>query len=123
MRLIFDPDRNKVGAGLGVRAVTREGSEGRPKGELYLHPRFFIVCFARVTQDELMFSLSIHQRGRTFSTTVILSQGVRLEAVNKMFDHKQITITQIYAKITDDKIGKDMEELNEKIAGKFRVAR
>lgn len=70
-----------------------------------------------------MFSLSIHQRGRTFSTTVILSQGVRLEAVNKMFDHKQITITQIYAKITDDKIGKDMEELNEKIAGKFRVAR
>ncbi|WP_297449485.1 hypothetical protein [uncultured Alistipes sp.] len=40
-----------------------------------------------------------------------------------MFDHKQITITQIYAKITDDKIGKDMEELNEKIAGKFRVAR
>ncbi len=76
-----------------------------------------------MAQDELMFSLSIHQRGRTFSTTVILSQGVRLEAVNKMFDHKQITITQIYAKITDDKIGKDMEELNEKIAGKFRVAR
>lgn len=34
-----------------------------------------------------------------------------------------ITTTQIYAKITNDKIGRDMDILTEKIADKFRMAR
>ena len=55
--------------------------------------------------------------------TITLSQGVPLETVSKMLGHKHITTTQIYAKITNDKIGKDMDMLSEKIAGKFRMAR
>jgi site-specific recombinase XerD len=67
--------------------------------------------------------MKFHQRRHTFSTTITLSQGVPLETVSKMLGHKHITTTQIYAKITNDKIGRDMDMLSEKIAGKFRMAR
>lgn len=65
--------------------------------------------------------MKFHVRRHTFATTVTLSQDVSLETVSKMLGHKHITTTQIYAKITNDKIGRDM--LSEKIAGKFRMAR
>ena len=68
------------------------------------------------------FNPTMHVRRHTFATTVTLSQGVPLETVSKMLGHKHITTTQIYAKITNDKIGKDMDMLSEKIAGKFRMA-
>ena len=67
--------------------------------------------------------MKFHQRRHTFSTTITLSQGVPLETVSKMLGHKHITTTQIYAKTTNDKIGRDMDMLSEKIAGKFRMAR
>lgn len=71
----------------------------------------------------LSFNPTMHVARHTFATTVTLSQGVPLETVSKMLGHKHITTTQIYAKITNDKIGKDMDMLSEKIAGKFRMAR
>ena len=70
----------------------------------------------------LSFSPTIHEARHTFSTTVTLSQGVPLETVSKMLGHKHITTTQIYAKITNDKIGRDMDMLSEKIAEKFKTA-
>ena len=71
----------------------------------------------------LSFNPTMHQARHTFATTVTLSQGVPLETVSKMLGHKHITTTQIYAKITNDKIGRDMDMLTEKIADKFRMAR
>ena len=70
----------------------------------------------------LSFSPTMHEARHTFSTTVTLSQGVPLETVSKMLGHKHITTTQIYAKITNDKIGRDMDALSEKIAEKFKTA-
>ena len=70
----------------------------------------------------LSFSPTIHEARHTFSTTVTLSQGVPLETVSKMLGHKHITTTQIYAKITNYKIGRDMDALSEKIAEKFKTA-
>ena len=70
----------------------------------------------------LSFNPTMHVRRHTFATTVTLSQGVPLETVSKMLGHKHITTTQIYAKITNDKIGWDMDMLTEKIADKFRMA-
>ena len=58
----------------------------------------------------------------TFATTGTLTQGVPLETVCKMLGHKRITTTQIYAKITNDKIGQDMAALSEKLSSVFKVA-
>lgn len=58
----------------------------------------------------------------TLSTTVTLTQGVPLETVSKMLGHKHITTTQIYAKITNDKIERDMAALSEKFSSVFKVA-
>ena len=70
----------------------------------------------------LSFNPTIHMARHTFATTVTLTQGVPLETVCKMLGHKRITTTQIYARITNDKIGRDMAALSEKLNGIFRVA-
>ena len=70
----------------------------------------------------LSFNPTIHCARHTFATTVTLTQGVPLETVSKMLGHKRITTTQIYARITNDKIGQDMAALSEKLDSVFKIA-
>ena len=53
----------------------------------------------------------------TFATTVTLENGVPIESVSKMLGHTNIKTTQIYARITDQKIAGDMDDLAAKIGG------
>ncbi len=62
-------------------------------------------------------NLSFHLARHTFATTITLSKGVPIETVSKMLGHTSIKTTQIYARITDSKIGNDMHELSEKLQG------
>ena len=53
----------------------------------------------------------------TFATTTTLSKGVPIETVSKMLGHTNIETTQIYARITNSKIGSDMQGLDKKFIG------
>jgi site-specific recombinase XerD len=63
--------------------------------------------------------LHFHAARHTFATETCLSQGVPIETVSRMMGHKKLSTTQIYAKVTHNKVDEDMEALSEKINGKF----
>ncbi len=65
--------------------------------------------------------LSFHHGRHTYATEITLSHGVPIETVSKMLGHDQIKTTQIYAKVTDDKINADTSVLNQKISEHFSV--
>lgn len=57
-----------------------------------------------------------HIARHTFATTVCLSNDVPIETLSKMMGHTSIRTTQIYAKITEEKINRDMGMLSKKLA-------
>jgi integrase len=50
---------------------------------------------------EINKTLTTHAGRRTFASTVMLNNGVRIEAVSRMLAHSSIRITQQYAKVYD----------------------
>lgn len=66
--------------------------------------------------------ITFHQRRHTFATTITLSQGMPIETVSCLLEHTNIKTTQIYAKITNEKISRDMSALTERLGDKYRLA-
>lgn len=64
-----------------------------------------------VTEQKVTFHTARHTFG-----TMFLTEGVPLESLSKMMGHKNISTTQIYAKITSQKISKDMDLVSSKFA-------
>jgi site-specific recombinase XerD len=58
--------------------------------------------------------LTFHIARHTFATTVTLTNGVPMESVSKMLGHKKLQTTQHYAKILDEKVSTDMQNLKRK---------
>ena len=58
-------------------------------------------------------NLSYHAARHSFGT-LLLSSGIPIESIAKMMGHSNISSTQVYARITDDKISKEMDKLIEK---------
>lgn len=56
-------------------------------------------------------NLTFHLARHTFATTMTLGKGVPIESVSKMLGHTNIQTTQIYARITNEKISHDMDNL------------
>ena len=56
--------------------------------------------------------LTWHMSRHTMATEICLTNGVPIETVSSILGHKNIKITQIYAKITKEKLNKDMDKLS-----------
>ena len=74
--------------------------------------RFIFTCPLFLAQP-----ITFHMARHTFATTTTLSKGVPIETVSKMLGHTNIETTQIYARITNSKIGSDMQGLDKKFVG------
>lgn len=72
--------------------------------------RFIITCLLTAALGGLF-----HCARHTFATTMTLAKGVPIESVSKMLGHTNIQTTQIYARITSDKISRDMQALSGKL--------
>lgn len=59
--------------------------------------------------------LTFHMARHSCATSVLLANDVPIETVSKILGHTNIRTTQIYARITDRKVSKDMEMLSQKL--------
>ncbi|MEG9328437.1 site-specific integrase [Salinimicrobium catena] len=57
--------------------------------------------------------ISFHSARHTFATTVTLSNGVPIETVSKLLGHSKLSTTQIYARVLEQKLSADMENLSQ----------
>ena len=74
--------------------------------------RFIFTCSLSLAEP-----ITFHCARHTAATTIFLSNGVPIETVSSMLGHKSIKTTQIYAKITKEKLNQDMENLAARLNG------
>lgn len=58
-----------------------------------------------------------HDARHTYASEICLSNGVPIETISKMLGHADIKTTQIYAKLSNTVVERDMETLSRKLSG------
>ena len=58
-----------------------------------------------------------HLTRHTFATTVTYANGVSIESISKMLGHTTLTTTQIYARIVDQTVSREMDKLSAALSG------
>ena len=57
--------------------------------------------------------VTYHVARHTFATTITLQHEIPLETGSKMLGHTKITTTQVYARVVDTKVMRDMATLKD----------
>lgn len=65
-------------------------------------------------------NLTTHLARHTFATTITLANGMPIETVSKILGHNSIRTTQIYSKVVDSKISKDMKKLKDQLGSNLK---
>ena len=68
--------------------------------------RFIFTCPLFLAQP-----ITFHMARHTFATTVTLANDVALQNVSKMLGHSSTRMTQHYARVLDNSIMKDMQDV------------
>lgn len=63
--------------------------------------------------------VTFHMARHCYASVVTLSQGVPLETVAELLGHTDWRSTRIYAQVSNDKIGEDMQSLNQRLSGRY----
>ena len=61
--------------------------------------------------------LAFHLARHTFATTVTYANGVSIESISKMLGHTKLATTQIYARIVDQTVSREMDKLSAALSG------
>ena len=93
-----------------------------PEGKVFDVPSYGLITFYLKKIKEMLHfkALSFHMSRHSYATTVCLSHGVPIETLSRMMGHKNISTTQIYAKITNKKVEEDMQALEKRIGNKYQ---
>jgi len=93
-----------------------------PDGKVFDVPSYALITFYLKKIKEMLHlkALSFHVARHSYATTVCLSNGVPIETLSRMMGHKNISTTQIYAKITNKKVEEDMQVLEKRIGNKYQ---
>lgn len=102
--------------------------------EKYKHERtddkiFKMTCLATIDRNlktvaqkcGIESRLCYHMGRHTYATQVCISQGVPIETLCKMMGHRSVQTTQIYAKITNQKVNEDMKLLSSRIENRYEL--
>lgn len=65
--------------------------------------------------------ITFHMARHNFGSLITLSQGVPLESVCKMMGHRNISTTQLYAKLTHQKVNEDIKRISIKVKSKYEL--
>ena len=88
-------------------------------GYVFSVPQFQSACLMLNTIAKMcgiQKHLTWHMSRHTMATVVCLANGMPLEVVSSVLGHKSIESTQIYAKITQEKLGCEIDTLASKLA-------
>ena len=90
----------------------------REDGKIFTVPHYMTCLYgirAVAKRCGITKHLTWHMSRHTMATEICLTNGVPIETVSSILGHKNITTTQIYAKITKEKLNQDMENLSTRL--------
>ena len=90
----------------------------REDGKIFIEPHYMTCLYgirAVAKRCGITKHLTWHMSRHTMATEICLTNGVPIETVSSILGHKNITTTQIYAKITKEKLNQDMENLSTRL--------
>ena len=90
----------------------------REDGKIFSVPHYMTCLYgirAVAKRCGITKHLTWHMSRHTMATEICLTNGVPIETVSSILGHKNITTTQIYAKITKEKLNQDMESLSTRL--------
>lgn len=76
-----------------------------------LYKREYFIMLTHKLGEVYGFELTFHVARHTFATTVTLANDVALQNVSKMLGHSSTRMTQHYARVLDNSIMKDMQDV------------
>ncbi len=99
-----------------VRIMDKYKGEGEGDKIFYVPQTSSLCRSLKMIEDlcKLDCHLTFYVARHTFATETCLSNGVPIETISKMMGHSNIRTTQIYAEITNQKVGRDFGKLVEK---------
>ena len=85
--------------------------------EIHFHLFLKRLSFLYSIPKSFALLLNIHVSRHTFATTVTYANGVSIESISKMLGHTKLATTQIYARIVDQTVSREMDKLSAALSG------